>query len=104
MPVTLKCIIEKNNVDENVAKFMLPIGSAINMDGTALYEGEFIENLSINDNRWCCRQRHLLSFPCNQFNNEVHNIVVLLQTAVAVIFIAQLRGIDLSFGKLVAIR
>lgn len=49
MPVTLKCIIEKNNVDENVAKFMLPIGSAINMDGTALYEGEFIENLSIND-------------------------------------------------------
>ncbi|XP_037037643.1 excitatory amino acid transporter-like [Bradysia coprophila] len=61
MPVTLKCIIENNKVDENVAKFMLPIGSAINMDGTALYE------------------------------------------AVAAIFISQLRGVDLTFGKLVAI-
>lgn len=41
MPITLRCIIENNNVNENVAKFMLPIGSAINMDGTALYEGTF---------------------------------------------------------------
>lgn len=39
MPVTLKCLVENNNVDEKVAKFMLPIGSAINLDGTALYEG-----------------------------------------------------------------
>lgn len=43
MPVTLRCVIENNNVDENVAKFMLPIGSVINMDGTALYEGMVVE-------------------------------------------------------------
>ncbi|KAJ6624274.1 Excitatory amino acid transporter 3, partial [Pseudolycoriella hygida] len=61
MPITLKCIIKNNDVDENVAKFMLPIGSAINMDGTALYE------------------------------------------AVAALFIAQLRGVELGIGELISI-
>lgn len=82
MPVTLRCIIENNNVDENVAKFMLPIGSAINMDGTALYEGIICES--------------------NQ-NVKTFNRIV-FRSAVAAIFVAQLREIDLPFGKLVAVR
>lgn len=51
----------KNQIDTRVARFALPIGAAINMDGTALYE------------------------------------------AVAAIFIAQVRGIDLSIGSYIAI-
>lgn len=52
---------ENNKIHPNVVRFMLPIGSTINMDGTALYE------------------------------------------AVACIFIAQIRGIALSFGNIIAI-
>ncbi|KAG4068173.1 hypothetical protein HA402_001598 [Bradysia odoriphaga] len=79
MPVTLKCIIENNKVDENVAKFMLPIGSAINMDGTALYEGNiFVIGI-------------ITTLKLNRF--------VMLSTAVAAIFIAQLRG---NFGSITA--
>lgn len=62
LPVSIQCLEEKNKVNSNVARFMMPIGATINMDGTALYE------------------------------------------AVASIFIAQLRGIKLSFGKVVAVR
>lgn len=51
-----------NKVNQNVVRFMLPIGSTINMDGTALYE------------------------------------------AVAAIFIAQIRGISLTLGNIIAIR
>ncbi|CAG9859587.1 unnamed protein product [Phyllotreta striolata] len=38
LPLTIRCLEEKNGVDSRVARFCLPIGSAINMDGTALYE------------------------------------------------------------------
>lgn len=62
LPVSIQCLEEKNKIDPNVVRFMMPIGATINMDGTALYE------------------------------------------AVAAIFIAQLRNIPLSFGKLVAVR
>ncbi|GJQ65440.1 hypothetical protein Trydic_g7547 [Trypoxylus dichotomus] len=61
LPVAIKCLEEKSNIDPRVVRFCLPIGVTINMDGTALYE------------------------------------------AVAAIFIAQVRGIDLSIGNLVAI-
>uniref|UniRef100_A0A2M4AGK0 Amino acid transporter n=1 Tax=Anopheles triannulatus TaxID=58253 RepID=A0A2M4AGK0_9DIPT len=61
LPVTMQCLEEKNNIDERVSRFVLPIGATINMDGTALYE------------------------------------------AVAAIFIAQLRGLSLSFGNVLAI-
>lgn len=61
MPLTIQCLEEKNGVDPRVARFALPIGATINMDGTALYE------------------------------------------AVAAIFIAQLRGVELDMGTLIAI-
>ncbi|XP_060520657.1 excitatory amino acid transporter 3-like isoform X2 [Cylas formicarius] len=61
LPLTIKCLEEKLGIDPRIARFTLPIGSAINMDGTALYE------------------------------------------AVAAIFIAQVRGVDLHIGRLVAI-
>ncbi|XP_018563898.1 excitatory amino acid transporter 1 [Anoplophora glabripennis] len=61
LPVTIRCLEDKLGVDRRVARFCLPIGSTINMDGTALYE------------------------------------------AVAAIFIAQVRGIPLGIGKLIAI-
>lgn len=60
--MTIQCIEEKNKINPQISRFMLPIGATINMDGTALYE------------------------------------------AVAAIFIAQLRGINLSLGKVVAVR
>lgn len=62
LPVTIQCIEEKNKINPQISRFMLPVGATINMDGTALYE------------------------------------------AVAAIFIAQLRGIRLSLGGVVAVR
>lgn len=38
LPVTIECLEKKNNIDERVTKFVVPIGATINMDGTALYE------------------------------------------------------------------
>jgi Na+/H+-dicarboxylate symporter len=38
LPVTIKLLEEKNGVDPRIARFVLPIGATINMDGTALYE------------------------------------------------------------------
>ncbi|XP_048258412.1 excitatory amino acid transporter-like isoform X1 [Haliotis rufescens] len=61
LPVTFRCLEENLNIDRRVTRFVLPIGSTINMDGTALYE------------------------------------------AVAPIFIAQMNGIDLNFGKIITI-
>lgn len=60
--MTIQCIEEKNKINPQISRFMLPVGATINMDGTALYE------------------------------------------AVAAIFIAQLRGVPLSLGKVVAVR
>jgi Na+/H+-dicarboxylate symporter len=38
LPVTFRCVEEKNKVNPIVTRFMLPIGAVINMDGTGLYE------------------------------------------------------------------
>lgn len=61
LPITIKCLEEKLGIDPRIARFTLPIGSTINMDGTALYE------------------------------------------AVAAIFIAQVRGVELGLGRIIAI-
>ncbi|KAJ3662154.1 hypothetical protein Zmor_006512 [Zophobas morio] len=61
LPVTIQCLEENNGVDPRVARFAVPIGTAINMDGTAIYE------------------------------------------AVAAIFIAQIRQLELSVGNYIAI-
>ena len=37
LPLTIECAMEAN-VDKRAAKFVLPLGSTVNMDGTALYE------------------------------------------------------------------
>ena len=62
LPLTIAALEEKNGVDPRIARFVLPIGATINMDGTALYE------------------------------------------AVAAIFIAQVRGVTLGLGQIIAIR
>jgi len=49
LPVTINALEEKNGVDPRIARFVLPIGATINMDGTALYEAVaalFIAQLS----------------------------------------------------------
>jgi len=61
LPVTINSLEEKNGVDSRIARFVLPIGATINMDGTALYE------------------------------------------AVAALFIAQLSGVDVNIGQIIAI-
>lgn len=61
MAVTLRCVVEKNQVSRRAADFVIPLGTTINMDGTALYE------------------------------------------AVAVMFIAQTLGIELSFTQQVVV-
>ncbi|MBN3283698.1 EAA3 protein, partial [Polyodon spathula] len=38
LPVTFRCVEENNRVDKRIARFVLPVGATINMDGTALYE------------------------------------------------------------------
>lgn len=38
LPITLKCVKENNNIREEAADCVLPLGATINMDGTALYE------------------------------------------------------------------
>jgi len=38
MPVTMRCLEERNKIDKRVASFVIPVGATINMDGTALYE------------------------------------------------------------------
>ena len=37
LPVTMKCLEEKNGVNPRISRFVLPIGAYINMDGTAIY-------------------------------------------------------------------
>ncbi len=37
LPLTMECVRE-NKVDERAVRFVLPLGSTVNMDGTALYE------------------------------------------------------------------
>jgi len=38
LPVTMECAVSKASVSKRSAKFVLPLGATINMDGTALYE------------------------------------------------------------------
>lgn len=48
MPVTLRCVEQHLHVEPDVAGFVVPLGTTINMDGTALYEAVaalFIANL-----------------------------------------------------------
>lgn len=37
LPITFRCMDEKNKVDTRINKFVLPIGATVNMDGTALF-------------------------------------------------------------------
>lgn len=39
LPVTIECAEENLGVSNSVASFVLPLGSTVNMDGTALYQG-----------------------------------------------------------------
>lgn len=39
MPVTLECCQDRLHLDKDVARFVVPLGATINMDGTALYQG-----------------------------------------------------------------
>jgi Na+/H+-dicarboxylate symporter len=39
LPLTMRCVKENLGVDDEVASFVLPLGSTVNMDGTALYQG-----------------------------------------------------------------
>jgi len=48
LPVSLRCISENLNVDNSIARFVLPVGATLNMDGTAMYEAMaalFVANL-----------------------------------------------------------
>lgn len=38
LPIAISCLEERNDIDPRVARFVMPIGATINMDGTALYE------------------------------------------------------------------
>jgi len=38
LPVTIDCVQRKLGVHQKVANFVLPVGTTVNMDGTALYE------------------------------------------------------------------
>ncbi|KAI6653553.1 excitatory amino acid transporter 4 isoform 2 [Oopsacas minuta] len=38
MPVTMRCLEGRVKIDKRITQFLIPIGTTINMDGTALYE------------------------------------------------------------------
>jgi Na+/H+-dicarboxylate symporter len=38
LPVTFRCIEDKNKIHKMISRFVLPVGATVNMDGTALYE------------------------------------------------------------------
>lgn len=38
LPTSLRCTEEKNKVNKNISRFVLPVGATVNMNGTALYE------------------------------------------------------------------
>ncbi|XP_061101085.1 excitatory amino acid transporter 3-like [Conger conger] len=38
LPVTIRCAEERNRLDRRITRFVLPLGTTVNMDGTALYE------------------------------------------------------------------
>jgi len=38
LPVTIECATERAGIPRRIANFILPLGSTVNMDGTALYE------------------------------------------------------------------
>lgn len=49
MPITLRCVEQNLKVDKNIANFVVPLGTTVNMDGTAIYEATaalFIANLA----------------------------------------------------------
>ncbi len=48
MPVTMRCLERNLKVDKDIAGFVLPLGTTVNMDGTAMYEAAaalFIANI-----------------------------------------------------------
>jgi len=48
LPVSLRCITENLKIDGPIARFVLPVGATLNMDGTAMYEAMaalFVANL-----------------------------------------------------------
>lgn len=61
LPATLHCVEENLGVSKNIASFILPLGSTVNMNGTAIFQG------------------------------------------IAVVFISQAYGIDLSWQNLIVI-
>jgi len=36
LPITMRCAIQKNKIDEHIAKFVLTLGATVNMDGTTI--------------------------------------------------------------------
>ncbi|KAK6989870.1 Excitatory amino acid transporter 3, partial [Biomphalaria glabrata] len=38
MPLTMDCLVNKNKINLNIVRFVIPVGTTVNMDGTALYE------------------------------------------------------------------
>ena len=38
MPITLECLEVKNKVNANIAKFLVPIGATVNIEGAGVYD------------------------------------------------------------------
>ena len=38
MPVTITCMEKNNKISPKIARFVLPVGATLNMDGGALYD------------------------------------------------------------------
>ncbi|MFH4981552.1 hypothetical protein AB6A40_008261 [Gnathostoma spinigerum] len=38
LPISMQCLEQKLNIDRRISRFVLPLGTTINMDGSALYE------------------------------------------------------------------
>ena len=38
LPLTMKAVIDEHGISSRTARFVLPLGATVNMNGTALYE------------------------------------------------------------------
>lgn len=84
LPVSIKCLEENAKIDVRVSRFMLPLGATINMNGAFRLQ--------------CYRVEEILIFVLTYTS-----VGTALYEAVAAIFIAQLRHVDLSIGNVIAV-
>ncbi|KAK6048388.1 transporter, dicarboxylate/amino acid:cation Na+/H+ symporter family protein, partial [Cooperia oncophora] len=84
LPMSMQCMEDNCHIDRRISRFVLPLGSTINMVGVE------------------CRQAGIFCVSVHLIDNFLQDGNALYE-AVAVIFIAQLNNVDLSFAEVLTV-